>query len=48
MTVLVTGASGLLGRTVASSLIDRGDPVRVFQRTPSGLAIRNLPRALRS
>lgn len=38
MTVLVTGASGLLGRTVASTLIERGDPVRVWQRTPSGLA----------
>ncbi len=37
MKVLVTGASGLLGRTVATALIDRGHPVRVFQRTPSGL-----------
>ncbi len=37
MTVLVTGASGLLGRTVAATLIDRGDEVRTFQRRSSGL-----------
>jgi len=35
--VLVTGASGMLGRATAQSLIDRGDDVRVLQRRPSGL-----------
>ena len=38
MRVLVTGASGMLGRGVAQALIDRGDDVRVLQRRPSGLA----------
>jgi 2-alkyl-3-oxoalkanoate reductase len=35
--VLVTGASGMLGRTVAGALMDRGDDVCVLQRRPSGL-----------
>ena len=35
--VLVTGASGLLGRSVALALSARGDQVTVFQRRPSGL-----------
>ncbi len=38
MRVLVTGASGLLGRGVAALLRDRGDLVTVLQRRPSGLA----------
>ncbi len=37
MTVLVTGASGLLGRTVAQVLVERGISVRTFQRRPSGV-----------
>lgn len=36
MKVLVTGASGALGRTVADTLADRGDTVTVLQRRPSG------------
>jgi nucleoside-diphosphate-sugar epimerase len=35
--VLVTGASGLLGRTTAQALRARGDEVTVLQRRPSGL-----------
>jgi nucleoside-diphosphate-sugar epimerase len=38
--VLVTGASGMLGRATAQALIDRGDDVCVLQRRPSGLACR--------
>ncbi|MCS5716092.1 NAD-dependent epimerase/dehydratase family protein [Herbiconiux sp. CPCC 205716] len=38
MTVLVTGASGLLGRAVAAEIADRGVRVRTLQRRPSGLA----------
>lgn len=34
MRVLVTGASGLLGRAVADLLADRGDTVTVMQRRP--------------
>lgn len=36
-TVLVTGASGMLGRHVATTLRDRGDRVRVLQRRSAGL-----------
>ena len=36
MNVLVTGASSLLGRAVADQLVDRGDRVTTFQRSPSG------------
>ena len=36
MKVLVTGGSSLLGRAVATRLIDRGDAVTCFQRRPSG------------
>ena len=43
MRVLVTGATGMLGRAVASSLAERGDAVTVFQRRPSGL---DLPERL--
>ncbi|MCK0112257.1 NAD-dependent epimerase/dehydratase family protein [Ornithinimicrobium sp. F0845] len=34
--VLVTGASGMLGRAVADTLAARGDEVTVLQRRPSG------------
>ena len=37
MTVLVTGASGLLGGTVARLLAARAEPVRTLQRSPSGV-----------
>ncbi|MBW0254377.1 NAD(P)-dependent oxidoreductase [Cellulomonas sp. PS-H5] len=37
MTVLVTGASGLLGGAVARVLADRGDDVRTLQRRPSAV-----------
>ncbi|MBA2464694.1 MAG: NAD-dependent epimerase/dehydratase family protein [Nocardioidaceae bacterium] len=42
MRVLVTGASGMLGRTTAQALIDRGDDVCVLQRRPAGLACREV------
>lgn len=35
--VLVTGASGFLGRTVVQQLLDAGHRVRTFQRRPSGV-----------
>ena len=38
MKVLVTGASGMLGRETALALARRGDAVRVLQRRPAGLA----------
>lgn len=38
MRVLVTGASGLLGRSVAATLVARGETVTTFQRRPSGVA----------
>ena len=37
MKVLVTGASGMLGRATAQALIDRGDEVTLLQRRASGL-----------
>jgi 2-alkyl-3-oxoalkanoate reductase len=37
--VLVTGASGMLGRGVALALADRGDQVTVLQRHPAGLGL---------
>lgn len=37
MRVLVTGASGMLGRATAVALATRGDEVTVLQRRPSGL-----------
>lgn len=39
MKILVTGATSLLGRAVVPRLLERGDEVTVFQRTPSGLAV---------
>lgn len=38
MIVVVTGASGLLGRAVAEEIAARGHEVRTFQRRASGLA----------
>ena len=38
MTILVTGASGLLGGAVAARLLNEGFGVRTFQRRPSGVA----------
>ena len=37
MRVLVTGATGMLGREIARALLARGDEVTVLQRRPSGL-----------
>ncbi|MGR6964875.1 NAD-dependent epimerase/dehydratase family protein [Geodermatophilus sp. URMC 61] len=37
MRVLVTGASGMLGRATATGLLRRGDEVTVLQRRPAGL-----------
>ena len=37
MIVLVTGASGFLGRAVASHLVASGHAVRTLQRRPSGV-----------
>ena len=39
MRVLVTGATGMLGRGVAQALADRGDHVTVLQRHPAGLGL---------
>ncbi|HEV2930809.1 MAG TPA: NAD-dependent epimerase/dehydratase family protein, partial [Propionibacteriaceae bacterium] len=39
MRVLVTGATGMLGREVARALTDRGDRVTVLQRRPAGLGL---------
>lgn len=35
MTVLVTGASGLIGRHTVAALLERGERVRTFQRGPA-------------
>jgi 2-alkyl-3-oxoalkanoate reductase len=40
--VLVTGATGMLGRGVARALADRGDQVTVLQRHPAGLGLPEL------
>lgn len=37
MRLLVTGASGMLGRAVAEALMARGDQVTVLQRRPAGI-----------
>ncbi len=42
MRVLVTGASGMLGRATARRLLARGDEVTVLQRGPSGLPCREV------
>ncbi|MGK5169229.1 NAD-dependent epimerase/dehydratase family protein [Geodermatophilus sp. CPCC 205761] len=42
MRVLVTGASGMLGRATATGLLERGDEVTVLQRRPSGLPCREV------
>ena len=42
MKVLVTGASGMLGRATAQALLDRGDEVTVLQRRPAGLDCREV------
>jgi nucleoside-diphosphate-sugar epimerase len=42
MKILVTGASGLLGRAVAQALLGRGDEVTVTQRRASGLDCREI------
>jgi len=40
--VLVTGASGMLGRATATALARRGDEVTVLQRRPAGLPVREV------
>ena len=42
MRVLVTGATGMLGRATAQALVDRGDDITVLQRRSSGLDCREL------
>ncbi len=42
MKVLVTGASGMLGRAVARALLTRGDEVTVTQRRPAALDCREI------
>ena len=42
MKVLVTGATGMLGRATARALLDRGDEVSVLQRRPSDLPCREV------
>ena len=42
MKVLVTGASGMLGRGTARALVARGHDVTVLQRRPSGLDVREV------
>lgn len=42
MRILVTGASGLLGRTAAELLVARGDDVTVMQRRSAGLGCREV------
>lgn len=37
MRILITGATSLLGRSVADRLLDRGESLRTLQRSPSGL-----------
>ncbi|MCZ2839363.1 NAD-dependent epimerase/dehydratase family protein [Modestobacter sp. VKM Ac-2985] len=42
MRVLVTGASGMLGRAMVQGLLDRGEEVTVLQRRPAGLPCREV------
>lgn len=42
MRVLVTGASGMLGRATAQALVARGEDVTVMQRRPAGLPVREV------
>lgn len=42
MRILVTGASGMLGRATAEALLVRGDEVCVLQRRPAGLPCREV------
>jgi nucleoside-diphosphate-sugar epimerase len=42
MRVLVTGASGMLGRATATALVERGDEVTVLQRRSAGLPCREV------
>ena len=42
MRILVTGASGMLGRGTALALVARGHDVTVLQRRPSGLHVREV------
>ncbi|WP_058234178.1 NAD-dependent epimerase/dehydratase family protein [Devriesea agamarum] len=47
MKVLVTGASGMLGRCVAETLRDRGDLVTTFQRRPASIpGVKDRPGSL--
>lgn len=39
MKVLVTGATSMVGKALATQLAERGDEVTVFQRNPSGLGL---------
>ncbi|EAQ97161.2 NAD-dependent epimerase/dehydratase family protein [Congregibacter litoralis] len=39
MRVLITGATSLLGRAIAKTLLERGDSVAVLQRRPCGLQV---------
>ena len=39
MTVLVTGATGFVGRRVVQTLLDQGNPVRCLVRTPAAAAV---------
>ena len=44
MTTLVTGASGFLGGTLANTLINKGEKVRILARTTSKLDhLKDLP-----
>ncbi len=47
MKVLVTGASGMLGRTVAETLLHQDHDVTVLQRRPSGISCREIQGDLR-
>ena len=46
MTTLLTGASGFLGAHTVAALLERGERVRAFVRTPSKLASALAPLGL--